>query len=84
MVLRDGLEPPSPDYKTGILAFVITEHKLGVLDGERSHTIAFTERGADHYTTNTIELAGPLRIELRTTESKSVVIPFNYEPTENT
>jgi hypothetical protein len=30
---------------------------FGVLDGERSHTIAFTERGADHYTTNTIELA---------------------------
>ena len=26
LVLRDGLEPPSPDYKTGILAFEITEH----------------------------------------------------------
>jgi hypothetical protein len=25
LVLRDGLEPPSPDYKTGILAFEITE-----------------------------------------------------------
>ena len=27
-----------------------------MLDGERSHTIAFTEQCADHYTTNTIEL----------------------------
>ena len=29
---------------------------LGVLDGERSHTTAFTARGADHYTTNTINI----------------------------
>ena len=28
----------------------------GVLDGERSHTIAFTEQCADHYTTNTINI----------------------------
>jgi hypothetical protein len=28
---------------------------FGVLDGERSHTIAFTEQCADHYTTNTID-----------------------------
>ena len=27
-MLRDGLEPPSPDYKTGILAFVLTEHYM--------------------------------------------------------
>ncbi len=36
MVLRDGLEPPSPDYKTGILAFEITEHKLGGGRGNRT------------------------------------------------
>ena len=28
LVLQEGLEPPSPDYKTGILAFEILEHKL--------------------------------------------------------
>lgn len=27
-------------------------------------------------------MAGPLRIELRIAESKSAVIPFNYEPTK--
>ena len=33
LVLRDGLEPPSPDYKTGILAFEITEHCLVCVAG---------------------------------------------------
>ena len=55
----------------------------GVLDGERSHTIAFTEQCADHYTTNTIEkLAGALGIEPKLTESKSVVLPLHNAPTK--
>ena len=55
---------------------------FGVLDGERSHTIAFTEQCADHYTTNTIEnLAGALGIEPKLTESKSVVLPLHNAPT---
>ena len=33
LVLQEGLEPPSPDYKTGILAFEILEHKLVSMPG---------------------------------------------------
>jgi hypothetical protein len=55
---------------------------FGVLDGERSHTIAFTEQCADHYTTNTIELAPGLGIEPRLTESKSVVLPLHNPGTK--
>ena len=55
-------------HTVAYLATALTRYKLaslplsyrgmiGVLDGERSHTIAFTEQCADHYTTNTIELA---------------------------
>jgi hypothetical protein len=29
LVLQEGLEPSSPDYKTGILAFEILEHLFG-------------------------------------------------------
>ena len=55
---------------------------FGVLDGERSHTIAFTEQCADHYTTNTIELAPGVGIEPTIAESKSVVLPLHYPGTK--
>ena len=52
LVLRDGLEPPSPDYKTGILAFVLTEHKMVpptrielVMTGYQPIVIPFNYRG---------------------------------------
>jgi hypothetical protein len=60
-VLRDGLEPPSPDYKTGILAFVLTEHKMVpptrielVMTGYQPIVIPFNYRG--------IKLGDPYRI----------------------
>jgi hypothetical protein len=55
-----------------------------VLDGERSHTIAFTEQCADHYTTNTIELAGVVGIEPTLSESKSDMLPLHNTPTKTT
>ena len=45
LVLRDGLEPPSPDYKTGILAFEITEQIL-------KHTILARQGGIALYVFN--------------------------------
>lgn len=50
--------------------------------GERSHTIAFTERGANLYTKDTIDsMAGTIGLEPILTESKSVVLPLHYAPT---
>ena len=38
-MLRDGLEPPSPDYKTGILAFEITEQNFGLHGTIRTYSL---------------------------------------------
>ena len=63
-MLRDGLEPPSPDYKTGILAFVLTEQKMVpptrielVMTGYQPIVMPFNYRG--------INLAIPRGIEPR-------------------
>jgi hypothetical protein len=56
LVLPPGIEPGSPVLQTGAMTTSAKVAYIGVLDGERSHTIAFTEQCADHYTTNTIEL----------------------------
>ena len=50
-----GIEPGSTVLQTAAMTTSAKVAYTGVLDGERSHTIAFTEQCADHYTTNTIE-----------------------------
>ena len=55
MVQPVGIEPTSSVLQTGAMTTSAKAAMIGVLDGERSHTIAFTEQCADHYTTNTIE-----------------------------
>jgi hypothetical protein len=60
---------PSPSRTERALPFErsdftnLSNGAFGVLDGERSHTIAFTEQCADHYTTNTINLVRRAGIE---------------------
>ncbi len=50
-----GIEPASTVLQTAAMTTSAKVAYIGVLDGERSHTIAFTEQCADHYTTNTID-----------------------------
>ena len=50
-----GSNRPRTDFQSVALPTELPRQKFGVLDGERSHTIAFTEQCADHYTTNTID-----------------------------
>ena len=50
-----GIEPGSTVLQTAAMTTSAKVALIGVLDGERSHTIAFTEQCADHYTTNTID-----------------------------
>ena len=73
-----GIEPASTVLQTVAMTTSAKVAYIGVLDGERSHTIAFTEQCADHYTTNTIELAPGVGIEPTIAESKSVVLPLHY------
>jgi len=54
LVVIRGNDPLWQAYETRAYPSMLY-HQLGVLDGERSHTIAFTEQCADHYTTNTID-----------------------------
>ena len=62
-MLPPGIEPGSTVLQTAAMTTSAKVAYTGVLDGERSHTIAFTEQCADHYTTNTIELVPPKGIE---------------------
>ena len=55
-MLPPGIEPGSTVLQTAAMTTSAKVAYTGVLDGERSHTIAFTEQCADHYTTNTINL----------------------------
>ena len=50
-----GIEPSSTVLQTAAMTTSAKVALFGVLDGDRAHTTDFTERGADHYTTNTIE-----------------------------
>ena len=54
-MLPVGIEPTSTVLQTAAMTTSAKVAYIGVLDGERSHTIAFTEQCADHYTTNTID-----------------------------
>ena len=58
LVPPPGIEPGSTVLQTGAMTTSAKAALIGVLDGERSHTIAFTEQCADHYTTNTIDGRG--------------------------
>ena len=69
-----GIEPTSTVLQTAAMTTSAKVAYIGVLDGERSHTIAFTEQCADHYTTNTIELAGVIGFEPMMTISKTVAL----------
>ena len=59
----------------------LTEIKLGCC-GELNPLELIHSQLCNHYINNTIDLAEALGIEPRTTESKSVVIPFHYAPLE--
>ena len=80
LVPKVGLEPTRFSFwerrliPIGLLGHI---NFLGVLYGERSHTIAFTEQCADHYTNNTPKesnLVGPKRIELLSTRCHRIVL----------
>ena len=63
LVQPAGIEPASTVLQTAAMttSAKVALNLLGVLYGERSHTIAFTEQCADHYTNNTPNKSiGPL------------------------
>ena len=53
MVLGWRIELPSAPCRGAILAIELPKH-IGVSYEDRTHTTAFTEQGADHYTNDTI------------------------------
>lgn len=74
--LRHGLEPRSPDYKTGILAFELAEHK------KQDTIFGFINSEIFKFAVSILKLAEAIGIEPILTESKSVVLPLHNAPTK--
>ena len=75
-----GFEPILTESQSVVLT-VDTNVTIGPASRNRTHILEVEALCTIHCTIAR-KLAGPLGIEPRTTESKSVVIPFHYEPTK--